>query len=176
MHPLDISRHIFQEKETTLACALTSWPLSPSSFSSSPSLSPSACVSRSSINFDCTFKLKTWCLFLAFTLASISANKQIESSKHPVCVLMYGALFWSRENCSILRRRNKLIKSRTDHKRTVKWQPVWFGNLQLKLSFPTIKRVKFPGKQKIKKLSYSYYLMNNHILSGSARVWKSSDI
>ena len=36
----------------------------------------------------------------------------------------YGTL-WGRENCSILRRRNKLIKSRTDHKRTAKWQPVW---------------------------------------------------
>ena len=54
----------------------------------------------------------------------------------------YGTL-WGRENCSILRRRNKLIKSRTDHKRTVKWQPVWFGNLQLKLFFLSLKGEKF---------------------------------
>ena len=77
----------------------------------------------------------------------LQINKSYILNIQCVCLLMYGALFWSRENCSILRRRNKLIKSRTDHKRTVKWQPVWFGNLQLKLSSLTIKRVKFPGKK-----------------------------
>ena len=58
----------------------------------------------------------------------------------------YGTL-WGRENCSILRRRNKLIKSRTDHKRTAKWQPVWFGNLQLKVFFFSFLSFKFREAQ-----------------------------
>ena len=72
----------------------------------------------------------------------LAYQQRIRRKENIQCVWSYDALFWSRENCSILRRRNKLIKSRTDHKRTVKWQPVWFGNLQLKLFLPLFKGCK----------------------------------
>ena len=186
----------FQGKETMQGCAPTSWRPSPSSSSSSPSPSPSVCVSRSSKFLLLGVKK----LRLGFRTSSVAATNALLHSylhclpylqtdrisaknlKNIHCVCSYDPLFWSRENCSILRRRNKLIKSRTDHKRTVKWQPVWFGNLQLKLFLPLFKGCKVSTLVKCNAFSpfgklcqFEFKILTKLFCSMSFDAWTSQE-